>query len=218
MIGWHHRLDGHESEQTPGVGDGQGGLACCSLWGRRESDMTERLNWTELKDRKYWDFPGGSEVKTLPPSAGGVGSIPGQGAKFPHAFWPKSQDIKQREYWSKFHKANHFKKNAPLDKMIHMKHIFKDAKFECIYQTPPTEVKVAHCVQRTAGSTQARKSDVIQGPQHSTQRAKQSSGVASSRPEQDCVVCKYARLYVKEIPNVTLLYNTENSTQYSITA
>ena len=39
-------LDGHESEQTPGVGDGQGGLVCCSPWGCKESDMTERLNWT----------------------------------------------------------------------------------------------------------------------------------------------------------------------------
>ena len=44
MVGWHHRLNGHESEQTLGVGDGQGGLACCSPWGRNESDMTERLN------------------------------------------------------------------------------------------------------------------------------------------------------------------------------
>ena len=48
MAGWHHRLDGHESEWTPGVGDGQGGLACCSSWGRKESDTTERLHWTEL--------------------------------------------------------------------------------------------------------------------------------------------------------------------------
>ena len=48
MAVWHHRLDGHEFEWTPGVGDGQGGLACCDLWGHRESDMTERLNWTEV--------------------------------------------------------------------------------------------------------------------------------------------------------------------------
>ena len=48
MAGCHHWLDGRESEWTPGVGDGQGGLACCDLWGRKESDMTERLNWTEL--------------------------------------------------------------------------------------------------------------------------------------------------------------------------
>ena len=49
MAGWHHRLDGHDSEWTPGDGDGQGGLACCSSWGCKESDTTERLNWTELK-------------------------------------------------------------------------------------------------------------------------------------------------------------------------
>ena len=47
MAGWHHWLDGHESEWTPGVGDGQGGLACCDSWGRQESDMTEWLNWTD---------------------------------------------------------------------------------------------------------------------------------------------------------------------------
>ena len=46
MAGWHHRLDGHECGWTPGGGDGQGGLACNS-WGPKESDMTERLNWTE---------------------------------------------------------------------------------------------------------------------------------------------------------------------------
>ena len=44
MVGWHHRLNGHGFGQTPGVGDGQGGLACCDSWGRKESDMTERLN------------------------------------------------------------------------------------------------------------------------------------------------------------------------------
>ena len=47
MAWWHRRLDGREFEWTPGVGDGQGGLACCSSWGRKESDMTEWLNWTE---------------------------------------------------------------------------------------------------------------------------------------------------------------------------
>ena len=49
MVGWHHWLNGHGFEQAPGVGDGQGGLACCSPWGLKESDMTERLNWTEVK-------------------------------------------------------------------------------------------------------------------------------------------------------------------------
>ena len=47
MVGWHHRLNGHEFEQAPGVGDGQGSLVCCSPWGRKESDTTERLNWTD---------------------------------------------------------------------------------------------------------------------------------------------------------------------------
>ena len=49
MAGWHHGLDGRESEWTPGDGDEQGGLACCDSRGRKESDTTERLNWTELK-------------------------------------------------------------------------------------------------------------------------------------------------------------------------
>ena len=44
LDGWHHRLDGREFEWTPGVGDGQGGLACCNSWGRKEPDKTERLN------------------------------------------------------------------------------------------------------------------------------------------------------------------------------
>ena len=44
MAGWHHRLNGHEFEYTPGVGDGQGGLACCDSWGCKESDTTEPLN------------------------------------------------------------------------------------------------------------------------------------------------------------------------------
>ena len=48
MAGWHHWLDGRESEWTLGVGDGQGGLVCCDSWGHKESDTTERLNWTEL--------------------------------------------------------------------------------------------------------------------------------------------------------------------------
>ena len=67
MAGWHHRLDGRELEWTPGVGDGQGGLACCNSWGHKELEMTERLNWTELNWRlsppkffqrwvRYWDI------------------------------------------------------------------------------------------------------------------------------------------------------------------
>jgi len=48
MVGWHYQLNGHGFGWTPTVGDRQGGLACCSSWGRKESDTTEQLNWTEL--------------------------------------------------------------------------------------------------------------------------------------------------------------------------
>ena len=47
MVGWHHQLDGHEFEQDLGVGDGQESLACCSPWGCKALDTTERLNWTD---------------------------------------------------------------------------------------------------------------------------------------------------------------------------
>ena len=57
MVGRHHWLNGHEFAHAPGVGDGQGGLACCSPWGRKESDMTEQLNWTELDPLTEFSFP-----------------------------------------------------------------------------------------------------------------------------------------------------------------
>ena len=53
MAGWHQQLDGHEFESTAGVGDGQGGLVCCDSWGRKESDTTEQMNWTELNWRSF---------------------------------------------------------------------------------------------------------------------------------------------------------------------
>ena len=53
MAGWHHRLDGHELGWTPGVGDRQRGLACRSSWSCKEMDMTEQLNWTELKSSRH---------------------------------------------------------------------------------------------------------------------------------------------------------------------
>ena len=53
MVGWHHQLNGHGFEWTPGVGDRQGGLVCCCSWGHKELDMTEWLNWTEL----IWWYP-----------------------------------------------------------------------------------------------------------------------------------------------------------------
>ena len=59
--GWHHWLDGRESQWTPGVGDGQGGLACFNSWGRKESDMTERLIWSDLMADSWWCM---AETKT----------------------------------------------------------------------------------------------------------------------------------------------------------
>ena len=65
MVGWHHRLDGHEFEQAPEVGDGQGSLACCSPWGHKELDTTEQLNWSHnvLKPgRRFLPFPSFSKL------------------------------------------------------------------------------------------------------------------------------------------------------------
>ena len=56
MVGWYHWLDGHEFEQAPRVGDGLGGLACCSPHSHKESDRTEHLNWTVLKENKMLPF------------------------------------------------------------------------------------------------------------------------------------------------------------------
>ena len=89
MAGWHHWLDGHESEWTPGVGERQGGLACCDSWGHKESDTTERLIWSDLRtpfmvcrwiplcyvltnqgDREEENFPVFLFIKTLIPSWG----------------------------------------------------------------------------------------------------------------------------------------------------
>ena len=51
MVGWHHRMNGHEFEQTPGDSGGQGSLACCSLWGCKELDMTEQQQQTQTLTR-----------------------------------------------------------------------------------------------------------------------------------------------------------------------
>ena len=56
MTGWHHRLDGHEFGWTSGDGDGPGGLACCNSWGRKELDMTERLNWLTEQRLNNWQW------------------------------------------------------------------------------------------------------------------------------------------------------------------
>ena len=59
-VGWHRWFNGREFEETPGVGDGQGGLACCDSWVRKESDMTEQLNWTEpiSQTGPFWGYKG----------------------------------------------------------------------------------------------------------------------------------------------------------------
>ena len=57
MVRWHHRLNGHGFEWTPGVGDGQGGLVCCGSWGRKELDRTEQLNELMLLNHVMTKFP-----------------------------------------------------------------------------------------------------------------------------------------------------------------
>ena len=54
VVGWHHRLDGHEFEQAPGVGDGQESLACYSPWGRKESDTTKRPFYVVVRKEFHW--------------------------------------------------------------------------------------------------------------------------------------------------------------------
>ena len=80
IVGWHHRLDGREFEQAPGVGDGQGSLACCSPWVGHA--WATELNW-----RMYFlGFPDGSVVKNPPANAGNMSLIPGPG----RSYMPKS--------------------------------------------------------------------------------------------------------------------------------
>ena len=62
MVGWHHRLNGHEFEQSLAAHDGQGSLACCSVWSHKESDTTERLNWTELNTVKGFSIVNEVEI------------------------------------------------------------------------------------------------------------------------------------------------------------
>ena len=66
MVRCHHWLDGHEFEQALGVGDGQGALVCCDSRGHKESDTTERLNWTELTGEDSWESLGLQGVQTTP--------------------------------------------------------------------------------------------------------------------------------------------------------
>ena len=76
MVGWHHQHDEYEFEQALEVGDGQGSLVCCSPWSHKESDTTEKLNWTEIYKM---DFPNDTSSKESICNAGGAGSVPGWG-------------------------------------------------------------------------------------------------------------------------------------------
>ena len=67
-------------------------------------DFVTRRCFVNFKSTGFWDFTGGPVVKTSPSNAGGVGSIPGQGAKIPRALGPKNQNIKQKQYCNKFNK------------------------------------------------------------------------------------------------------------------
>ena len=91
MVGWHHWLNGHEFEQTLGAGDGQGGLACCSPWGHKDSDTTERLNWNEHLILLLC-FHGGGLVGKSCPTLVTPWTIACQA--------PLSMGFSRQEYWS----------------------------------------------------------------------------------------------------------------------
>ena len=96
MAGWHHWLDGRGFEWTPGVGEGQGGLACCDSWGCKESDMTEQLNWTETS----WFHALEKEMATHSsvlawriPGTGEPGGLPSMGSHRIGHDWSDLTDI-----------------------------------------------------------------------------------------------------------------------------
>ena len=91
MVGWYHWLDGHDFEQTPGVGDGQEGLAYCGSWGCKESDTTEQLNWTEQGMGLPWWLSGKESACQCrrPRFNPWVGKIPWRRERLPTLlFWP----------------------------------------------------------------------------------------------------------------------------------
>ena len=91
MVGWHHRLDGYEFEQAPGVHDGQGSLACCSLWGHKESDTTAQLKWTvKLKSQQHSATPREKQQLCIFGRGGPFSSLlpcPGRNAGLMFIFW-----------------------------------------------------------------------------------------------------------------------------------
>ena len=76
IVRWHHQVNEHEFEQAPGAGDGQGSLACCSPWGLKESDTTERLNCTEMKILRFLFKGQGRSSPIRPPSCSLFTSTP----------------------------------------------------------------------------------------------------------------------------------------------
>ena len=90
MIGWHHRLDGHEFEQTLGDGEGQVSLTCCSPWGHKELDMTERLNSNNsphpplLTGKTVMSCVVKADSHCLGPGHAHQGGLPGRGASYAH--------------------------------------------------------------------------------------------------------------------------------------
>ena len=100
MVGWHHKLDGHELEQALGVAEGQRSLACCSPWGCKESDVTEQLNWTEAREKGFWHFHW--PLSAFLPAVGRVGRK-GHGAGNSGEAAPISQEKSSKEFYrSKF--------------------------------------------------------------------------------------------------------------------
>ena len=108
MVGWHHRLNGHEFEQALGFGDVQGSLTCCSPWVCKVGHRTEWLNWTEL-DSLPWGFPGGSYGKESACNAGDSGSIPGsrrspgEGNGYPRQYSYLENSMTRRAWWAIVH-------------------------------------------------------------------------------------------------------------------
>ena len=126
MFGWHHQVNGHEFEQALGDGEGQGGLACCSPWGRKESDTTERLNWndvsliyliSEYEHSAPWKF-------------GLFFSSPKEIIKFGHNEMENTESSRSHPWISHFTPPTHFKQSSFL-KTYGWAHFLLSTTCEC---------------------------------------------------------------------------------------